>query len=34
MLGTALLAFLAAFISLGGNYIFGQCMPLAVVRTH
>ncbi len=26
MLGTALLAFLAAFISLGGNYIFGQCM--------
>jgi PTS system mannose-specific IIC component len=26
MLGTALLAMLAAFISIGGNYLFGQCM--------
>lgn len=26
MLGTALLAMLAAFISIGSNYMFGQCM--------
>ena len=26
MLGTALLAMLAAFISIGSNYLFGQCM--------